>query len=170
MPLIINRRKSLGLIGLAPMLLTTRLGAAQPPIELEWNDLVPEANGAQDNNPVGIIEHGEMSTPAPQNTAANVTNEFDGKTVRIPGYVVPLDFDGTLTGEFLLVPYVGACIHVPPPPPNQLIFVIADKPYKLNGMFDAVYVTGVFGTTSISTQYAEVGYSISAGKIEPYKW
>ena len=56
-----------------------------------------------------------------------VVAELNGKRVRIGGYVVPLDFEATTIKEFLLVPFVGACIHVPPPPANQIVYVKADK-------------------------------------------
>ena len=59
--------------------------------------------------------------------APAVVPELDGKRVRIGGYVVPLDFEATNVKEFLLVPFVGACIHVPPPPPNQIIYVKSAK-------------------------------------------
>ena len=48
---------------------------------------------------------------------------LDGKLVKIPGYMVPLEDDSEVVSEFLLVPYVGACIHTPPPPPNQIVQV-----------------------------------------------
>ncbi|MGB0423175.1 MAG: DUF4197 family protein, partial [Flavobacteriales bacterium] len=69
-----------------------------------------------------------------QSTSGQVTREFDGKLVRVPGYLVPLSYDGTGVTAALLVPYVGACIHVPPPPPNQLIYVTIEDAFGiLNG-------------------------------------
>ena len=72
--------------------------------------------------------------------------ELDGRTCSIGGYVVPLDFDSTTVKEFLLVPFVGACIHVPPPPANQIIYVKADKGFEVGGDFDPVTVTGKIKT------------------------
>jgi hypothetical protein len=89
--------------------------------------------------------------------------------VSLPGYVVPLDYDGTGTTAFILVPFVGACIHVPPPPANQLVMVTTERPYKIKGAFDAVVVTGMFGAAATSTALAEIGYALSAEKIEPYQ-
>ncbi|CAN0590062.1 unnamed protein product, partial [Ectocarpus sp. 12 AP-2014] len=66
-------------------------------------------------------------------------------------------------------PYVGACIHVPPPPPNQLVLVTTDRPYENDGLFEPVVVTGMFGTAHTSTQLAEIGYALSADRIEPYR-
>jgi hypothetical protein len=102
---------------------------------------------------------------------------FDAQTIRMPGYVLPLEFAGTDVTEFLLVPYVGACIHVPPPPPNQIVYVRARQPFKSEGLFAAIWVTGrmtvgkatrslslVDGTASVST-----AYTMEAVRIEPYK-
>jgi hypothetical protein len=74
---------------------------------------------------------------------ANSTNpELDGKQVRIPGYLLPLDYDGKKVTEFLLVPWVGACIHTPAPPPNQIVYVILDEAFEVRSQFEPVWVTG----------------------------
>jgi hypothetical protein len=108
---------------------------------------------------------------------ANAVNPaLDGKLVRIPGYLLPLEFSGKQVTEFLLVPWVGACIHTPPPPPNQIVHVKSDKPFEMNGNFDAVWVTGritagaarksVYLTDGSSE--IDVGYSMSASQLERY--
>lgn len=102
---------------------------------------------------------------------------LDGKTIRMPGFVLPLEYDGKKVTEFLLVPWVGACIHTPPPPPNQIVHVRAKTPFVTKGMFEAVTVTGkiqikeikkslylVDGSADIS-----VSYIISNGEAVPYK-
>jgi uncharacterized protein len=101
--------------------------------------------------------------------AAAVVKELDGQRVRIGGYVVPLDFEATNVKEFLLVPFVGACIHVPPPPPNQIIYVKSAKGFDVAGSFDPVYVTGTIKVASQYTGLAETGYSIDADKVEMRK-
>lgn len=95
-----------------------------------------------------------------------VVQELNGKRVRIGGYVVPLDFDATKVTEFLLVPFVGACIHVPPPPANQIIYVKSAAGIALKGEFDPVYVTGTITTEGQFTGLAETGYSIVADAVE----
>ena len=72
--------------------------------------------------------------------------ELDGHVIKLPGYVLPLDFEGTLVKSFLLVPYVGACIHVPPPPPNQIVFVQLKQGFKSNELYAPVWVTGRIST------------------------
>jgi hypothetical protein len=108
-----------------------------------------------------------------------VVEELDGQRIRMPGYVLPLEFEGTHVIEFLLVPSVGACIHVPPPPPNQIVHVRVDKGMKDWGMFYPVWVTGEMSVQS-STQSLflvdgstdiNIGYSMqsSAKDVKPYQ-
>ena len=143
--------------------------ASEAPIELTWSDLVPDADGQKMQLPSGVVQHGQFKSRIPDPSTVKLTYEYNGKTVRIPGYTVPLNFDGTGAKEFLLVPYVGACIHVPPPPANQLVLVTADEPYQFKGLFEPVFVTGAFTTGTSTTELADVGYSISSAKIEPYR-
>jgi hypothetical protein len=96
-----------------------------------------------------------------------VVAELNGKRVRIGGYVVPLDFEATTVKEFLLVPFVGACIHVPPPPANQIVYVKAEKGFEIGGAFDPVTVTGTIKTETAFTGLADAGYSIDAESVEP---
>jgi hypothetical protein len=95
-----------------------------------------------------------------------VVNELNGQRVRIGGYVVPLDFDATKVKDFLLVPFVGACIHVPPPPPNQIIYVTVAEGFELKGQFDPVYVTGKLTTAPQYTGLATTGYKLEAERVE----
>ena len=140
-------------------------------LDLDWSDMIPPDGDSvtQRLQGLGILPHDEMSTlRAEQPPSSGVRTDFNGKIVRIPGYIVPLETSGSGVTEFILVPYVGACIHVPPPPANQLVFVTTQTPYESSGLFEAVNVTGMFGTASISTQLADIGYALSADLIEPY--
>ena len=107
----------------------------------------------------------ELQRLSPVNTA------LDGIQVRIPGYVVPLETDGMSSSEFLLVPYFGACIHVPPPPLNQTVYVTMEDKNRaaIRNLFDIVWVTGVMRVDKLSTELAEAGYVIQATKIVPYE-
>jgi len=106
-----------------------------------------------------------------------VNAALDGQVVRMPGYLLPLEFSGKLVTEFLLVPWVGACIHTPPPPPNQIVHVKADKPFEFGGLFAPVWVTGQMATSfSKKSLYLidgssdiDIGYSLRASQVEPYK-
>ena len=110
--------------------------------------------------------------------AANATkSELNGVEIRMPGYLLPLDFNNDLVVEFLLVPFVGACIHVPPPPPNQIVHVEYEKGYKTDGLYEPVWIIGTM-TAGPSTQNlfladgssdVPVGYSMKADKVEAYE-
>ncbi len=166
-----GRRRLLKLIAAAGLLPSTAL--AEEVIELDWADLIPPgaSNVTQMMRGLGIIPHDEATTlRAEQPASSGVRTDFNGQIVRIPGYMVPLDTSGAGVTAFILVPYVGACIHVPPPPANQLVFVTAPEPYSSSGLFEAVNVTGMFGTASTRTQLADVAYALSAEKIEPFRW
>ena len=106
-----------------------------------------------------------------------VNTSLDGKTVRIAGYLLPLEYSEQGETDFLLVPYVGACIHVPPPPANQIVFVRLAERFKANDLYTAVWVTGGMKTKSSSkaltlidgTADVAVGYHIDGATIEMYK-
>ncbi|MEL7544541.1 MAG: DUF3299 domain-containing protein [Pseudomonadota bacterium] len=110
----------------------------------------------------------QLSQIPPQIEAPVVTT-YDGKRVRLPGYIVPLDFEATHLKKFLLVPYVGACIHVPAPPTNQVVFIETPKPIEFTGLYDPVYVTGQMSTKPEKTQLASAGYRIVADNVRPYE-
>jgi hypothetical protein len=83
---------------------------------------------------------------------------------------VPLDVDAAgQVVEFLLVPYYGACIHVPPPPPNQIIYVKPAKPIPVKDMFNAYWVTGHMHVEIRTTQMASASYTMNAAKVEDYR-
>ena len=113
--------------------------------DLEWEELMPEGwdplaaldalmgddvQSLSDNS-VRAIELFNAYQEAVR--SAPVVHELDGQKVRLPGFVVPLDFEDTEISEFLLVPYFGACIHVPPPPSNQIVYVKTVAGYPLSG-------------------------------------
>jgi len=102
-------------------------------------------------------------------TSTDTLKKLDGKLVRLPGFVVPLDDFQEEGAEFLLVPYYGACVHTPPPPPNQIVMVEMEgkKSVKLN-LFDAVWMSGRLKISSIESPYGTVGYQLEGLKVEPY--
>jgi uncharacterized protein len=102
----------------------------------------------------------------PPSEPVPVVNELNGRRVQIGGYIVPLDFDATTVKEFLLVPFVGACIHVPPPPANQIIYVKSAKGVPVGKTFDPIFVTGTMKVDFTSTGLADTGYSIDADEVE----
>lgn len=141
---------------------------AETVVDLEWRDLLPAGDRSLPGNLQGIVPHDEADLAAGQPMSTGMRSDWNGQIVRLSGFVVPIDYQGTGVTAFILVPYVGACVHVPPPPANQLVFVTTGTPYESTGLFEAVTVTGMFGTASTSTQLAEIGYALSADEIRPY--
>lgn len=174
----------IGLSAIAALaVLSSSVLAQDAPQSLKWADLLPPAAtatatpksflanrpkaGAPDHT---VIPEGRWLSPGggPQASAGPpaVVEALDGKRVKLGGYVVPLDFDATKVKEFLLVPFVGACIHVPPPPANQLVYVRSEQGFDVKGSFDPVWVTGKMQTKVAFTGLAEAGYSLEAEKVE----
>jgi hypothetical protein len=77
------------------------------------------------------------------NAARTLNNSLMGKFCQMSGFLLPLEVDAGMTSEFLLVPWVGACIHTPPPPPNQIVYVSLQKPTKVRSQFQPIQVIGI---------------------------
>ena len=148
--------------------------------ELEWEELMPgdwdpfSGLDALMQENVQDLADGSAQAEKLMNAyrdavrSAPVVSELDGQQVRLPGFVVPLDFEGTETSEFLLVPYFGACIHVPPPPSNQIVYVTTVTGYPLKELFDPVWVTGELRAEAYLNDVGDAGYTMQATIIEPY--
>jgi hypothetical protein len=130
--------------------------------EVYWEDLIPKDFVIPE---VPITHFGNMEQTMPN---APVVTEFNGQTVKIPGFVVPLEGNATETTEFLLVPYFGACIHVPPPPSNQIVYVTFTEGVPIDNLYDAVWVTGELSTEGWSGDIATVGYTLSGIEVSPF--
>jgi hypothetical protein len=158
---------------------------ASRPIPLEWEQLIPPSvQVTADTTMRGIVEHSQITALQKSAPLSGLVSTFNGRQVRIAGFVVPLVFDQTEVNEFLLVPFVGACVHVPPPPPNQMILVRSQEPVEIGGLFDPVWVTGEFqapdltvgltggqsaGSELVPVDVVSVGYEITAQRVEEYE-
>lgn len=108
----------------------------------------------------------------------SVREEWQHLDVKIPGYLVPLEYDGNQVVEFILVPYRGACIHTPPPPANQMVLVRFKKGFPLTGLFTPVWVTGRLSIDRSEQSVAlsdgaaafEVGYALDATQVVEYRY
>lgn len=165
----ISRRKALALA--AAGLTLPRAAHAITAREISWDDLLPQGIPYPE-----IIAEGEMDeindtwVPVYDEYARRFNSELEGAFIRMPGYVIPLELDARGVKQFLLVPYVGACIHVPPPPANQLVFVDSLEPWPHADLWAAVWVTGTLRTQLQSTSLGEIGYALQAREIELYRW
>jgi hypothetical protein len=164
------------------------------PMLLNWEDLMPEGEEERlaalyeeyfaqveadlaraqpqtlsQASPLGAIEEGSEFDTMEQIGTFNVVEDLNGKTVRLPGFVVPFDFSvGGKYSEFLLVPYFGACIHTPPPPPNQIVYVKAEPRAEIVDIWVPVWVEGVLTTRRKDSDIGDSAYTLTLTKIEPY--
>ena len=128
--------------------------------EIGWSDLIPFTS---------IFNPSDVK----------FNKSLNGKVVKIPGYLIPLNYEAREIKEFMLVPYIGACIHVPPPPANQLVYVISDLPWENDFIWDPVWITGeisIGGQDTIialnphETYQANAGYEMVAHEIIDYEY
>jgi hypothetical protein len=136
---------------LSPATLT---GNAQPPAgdstEISWKAL----RGYN-------LKSGKMS---------EMLTKLNGKAIRIPGFMVPLDdMDYESVGRFLLVPDPQACIHVPPPPANQMIYVVMKGKKKAPVTWGVpVVLAGELKVKSIRSQFGVVSFQVAGESVKPY--
>lgn len=105
-------------------------------------------------------ESGEMT---------DTLKKLNGKVVKIPGFIVPLEDYEEEAAEFLLVPYFGACVHTPPPPPNQLVYVkMTDKRRLKVGLWDAVWMYGTLKIEYVESVYGPSSYTLDGLRTAPY--
>ena len=156
---------------------------------IEWPDLMPPEILAILLNPpeyIAEIEDGsaedqissQMKSAVNQSeedayqqalVSADVNESLDGALIRIPGFVVPLEFDEEQTiSQFFLVPYFGACLHMPPPPPNQIILVNAPKGIQMSALYDPFWIEGQLSTSFQENDMATSAYAMQLQRIEPY--
>lgn len=166
---------------------------SDPPVQnyrtIEWTELMPKddleailnqpdyIDDIVDGSPEDQISNRVQSAIATASDrryqealeSTRVIEEFNNQPIRIAGFVVPLEFDGEQTiTQFFFVPYFGACIHLPPPPPNQLIYVSYPQGLKLNALYDPFWMTGVIKTSLVENDTATSAYSMVVNSISPY--
>ncbi len=148
------------------------------PVEITWDDLMPadyrpdELFGDTD---LSTLEDGDpravelMKKLQKLWQEAPVVTSLDNAQVRLPGFAIPLETDTKTAKAFILVPYYGACIHVPPPPSNQIVVVRAAQGAPIREAFDMVWVTGRLRVEAQQTDVAHAGYTLEASLVEPYE-
>lgn len=144
--------------------------------ELQWSELIP-ADAPPPPPPVAMHDLSQLAdalaaeagpAAAQQSPAEPVVKELDGVQVKLPGYIVPLEVgeDGRVT-EFLLVPYFGACIHVPPPP--SIVHATSELGVKVDELYQPFWIEGPLKVEHASSELADAGYRMEAQKIYLYE-
>jgi hypothetical protein len=146
--------------------------AADATTEIQWLDLMPQEDiDAMENMPEITHENPFDRSSMPEVMfSSKVVDAYENKQVRIAGYMVPLETNnkGELT-EFFLAPYMGACIHVPPPPPNQMIHVKFPKGAEVEGIWYPFIIEGKLKLESFDNGMGASSYSMTATLVKPYE-
>jgi hypothetical protein len=144
---------------------------APRPRTIDWDELLPpQERGRFFAPPEPIHDYLGEAAPAMKQTGSfKVNAQLNGALLRIPGFIVPLTLrrDGKVS-DFFLVPYFGACIHVPPPPPNQIVYISFAAPQRIVTIYDAYWITGNMTVTRKSLAMAQSAYSMLGSKLEVY--
>lgn len=160
------------------MLVALPLWAVEPK-ELTWSEMIPPDAPPEVPNMTPLHDLSKMSdtlsaesAPAAKQDMPNapVVKALDGQNIRLPGYIVPLEVsEEGRTTDFLLVPYFGACIHVPPPPSNQIVHVKSEVGVKLDELYQPYWIEGAMQVKPSSSELADAGYQMEADKIYLYE-
>ena len=157
---------------------------------IEWTDLIPKddlealrnrpdflnsiVDGSAEDQIDSQIQSKLDGTPETAYQKAlvssNVVPNFDSKNIRLPGFIVPLEFDENfVVTEFFLVPYFGACLHSPPPPPNQIVYVKHSDGIQLESVEQPYWISGLLTTVGEINDTAHAAYSMTASGIALYE-
>lgn len=151
-------------------------------VELTWQDLVPE-DFVQPENPFVTMSqeqieklmdgskesNAELDRLQKEFNYAPVVEKLDGQRIKLAAYITPLEFDGqTRMKEFLLVPYVGACMHTPPPPANQVVHAKSPETIELGSIYEPVWAIGTIRAETVKSALAESGYKLEVEEVLPY--
>ncbi len=102
--------------------------------------------------------------------STNIKTEMNQQSIRIPGFIVPVEYnDAQVITEFFLVPYFGACIHVPAPPPNQVIYVKYPQGLQISALYDPFWIEGELLTAIVQNDIATSAYTMTAEAVKPYE-
>lgn len=131
---------------------------------VDWTDLMPPGETA----PLPLFGHpGTFMDlpPAEQPGDFKANGKVVGQEIELSGFAVPLELHDGKVSRFLLVPYYGACIHLPPPPPNQIVDVTLATPIKLGAASDPMTVQGLLRAEAVETDLAGAAYRIHGASL-----
>lgn len=161
------------------LMASSTVSFAQEYPEVNWDDLVPE-----DWDPSKSFKGMEKLLNLPDTDPkvmdfqirmrevwdnAPTVRAMEGRKVKLPGYLVPLDEVKKGIIEFLLVPYFGACVHTPPPPANQIVHVKSATPVRGLRTMSAVWVSGTLHIKRSDSSMGISGYQMDAKSVVEYK-
>ena len=110
---------------------------------------------------------------------SRLTNStLNNKKVELSGFSLALGLSEGKIQEFLFVPYLGACIHSPAPPLNQILYVKSSKPIKVDDRYEPVTIKGTLQIKKNKSKLylvdgedeIESGYTFIADEIRPFEY
>ena len=102
--------------------------------------------------------------------STRVIEAFDGKAIRIPGFIVPLEQnDEQKATAFFVVPYFGACLHMPPPPPNQILYVEYKEGIAVENLYDPYWFEGTVKIDNHESALGTSAYSLVLDSFALYE-
>ncbi len=146
--------------------------------EITWDDLIPkdwDAMAALKGINVARLRDGDPKAQEALDKlraawdAAPVVSTLENKRIRLAGFIVPLERKGDLVSELLLVPSFGACIHSPPPPANQTVHVVLNKPVAGLQTMDTFWINGTLKTARGESGFGVFGYRLQGESMERYE-
>lgn len=141
---------------------------AAEPLEIRWEQLVPESahQSASRNLMAKVLPHRQTIGRANVSVSprADLVSTYDGRRIKITGFVLPFNNDEMPYKRLLLIPFSGACVKFPPPR-NQAILINIEKGIRLTNFVDLVAVTGVMDVAPTETDIAKIGYRITAETV-----
>jgi hypothetical protein len=187
-----NNRRLLysALLVLGVLIFSLTVRAQVKYIDIEWTELIPADDLAVLLNPPDFIfeledqaENDNMNALKEASTtdatsqryqqaleSTRVVETFDGKSIRVPGFIVPIETDEQKrVTQFFIVPYFGACMHMPPPPPNQIIFVKSSEGIEVTSLYDAFLFEGVLSIDTTDSLLGKSAYSLQLNKAYLYE-
>ncbi len=150
----------------ALLLLPILATAGSAPREIDWLEMMPADELKALERMAGSIDHSGGAADAIF-TSERTVAKMDGVRGKLPGYLVPITTNGKReVVDMFLVPYFGACIHMPPPPPNQIVYIKPKTPIKIGELWEAHYVTGTLRVTKTKNKVATAVYTLDFERIE----
>ncbi len=117
--------------------------------------------------PTPALQWSTLSSRDPKEASPAALKAWSDKLVRVPGYLVPLEYDQKATTEFLLVPSLPACAHVPPPSPLQTVHVKMQKGKNVPLLWDPVWIFGTVKSLKCDKAgFGEACYEMVGAKME----
>jgi hypothetical protein len=159
MRMVSSGRASTAIGAILAVLLTGHADASEPPMRIGWGSLLPPSASPLATGRAALGER--------------LAWDLAGKQVELTGFLLPSDREGDKVFEFLLVPWAGACSHMPAPPPNQVVLVTPAQPYQASGSYEVVTISGALIPDLTKTQLfildgvkvVESGYRVSRAHV-----